>query len=45
LALDEIRRDIEASVGTKDRAYIKRAIRFQRCLEVAARLTIFGSRG
>ena len=45
MSLDEIRRDIEASLGTKDRAYIKRVIRFQRCLEVASRLTIFGSRG
>ena len=44
LALDEIRSDVEASLGTKDRAYIKRIIRFQRCLEVAARLTIFGSK-
>ena len=43
-SLEEIRRDIEASLGTKDRAYIERTIRFQRCLEVAARLTIFGSR-
>jgi len=45
LSLEQIRSDIEASLGTKDRAYIKRAIGFQRCLEVAARLTIFGSRG
>ena len=45
LSLDEIRSDIEASLGPKDRAYIERVIRFQRCLEVAARLTIFGSRG
>jgi fatty acid desaturase len=44
VALEEIRSDIEASLSAKDRAYIKRAIRFQRCLEVAARLTIFGSR-
>ena len=45
MSLDEIRSDIEASLGTADRAYIKRVIRFQRCLEAAARLTIFGSRG
>ncbi|HEX4557679.1 MAG TPA: acyl-CoA desaturase [Mycobacterium sp.] len=45
LSLEEIRSDIEASLGTKDRAYIVRTIRFQRILEVAARLTIFGSRG
>jgi fatty acid desaturase len=45
LALDEVRRDVEASLGARDRTYIKRAIRFQRCLEVGARLTIFGSRG
>jgi hypothetical protein len=45
LSLEQIRSDIEASLGSKDRAYIKRAIRFQRCLEVAARLTIFGSTG
>ncbi len=45
VSLEQIRSDIEASLGTKDRAYIKRVIGFQRCLEVAARLTIFGSRG
>ena len=45
MSLDELRSDIEASLGTKDRAYIKRAIRFQRWLEVSARLTIHGSRG
>jgi len=45
LSLEEIRSDIEASLCAKDRAYIKRAIGFQRCLEVAARLTIWGSRG
>jgi NADPH-dependent stearoyl-CoA 9-desaturase len=45
VSLERIRTDIEASLGAKDRAYIKRAIRFQRCLEVAARLTIWGSRG
>ncbi|WP_148685068.1 fatty acid desaturase family protein [Mycolicibacterium tusciae] len=44
-SLDEIRRDIEGSLGANDRAYIKRVIRFQRCLEVASRLTIWASRG
>ena len=44
VALDAIRREIEDSRGTKDREYIRRAIAFQRCLEVAARLTILGSK-
>jgi NADPH-dependent stearoyl-CoA 9-desaturase len=43
--LDEIRSDIEASRGTKDRAYIMRAITFQRCVDVAARLIIAGTKG
>lgn len=43
-ALDTIRCDVEGSRGTKDRDYIRRAIAFQRCLEVAARLTLIGSR-
>jgi NADPH-dependent stearoyl-CoA 9-desaturase len=43
-ALDVIRCDIEDSRGTKDREYIRRAIAFQRCLEVAARLTIVASK-
>jgi fatty acid desaturase len=43
--LDEIRCDIEVSRGAKDRAYIIRAIGFQRCLEIAARLTIAKSKG
>ena len=38
--LEVIRCDIEASRGAKDRAYITRAIAFQRCLEIAARFTI-----
>lgn len=42
--LDAIRIDIEDSRGAKDRAYIKRAIAVQRCLDVAARLMIGGSR-
>ena len=43
--LEAIRRDIEASRGAKDRAYIMRAIAFQRCLEIAARLTIARTKG
>jgi fatty acid desaturase len=44
-ALEAIRRDIEASRGAKDRAYIMRAIALQRCLEIAARLVIARSNG
>jgi fatty acid desaturase len=44
-ALEAIRRDIEASRGAKDRAYIMRAIALQRCLEIAARLVIARSKG
>ncbi|BCZ24655.1 fatty acid desaturase [Mycobacterium senriense] len=43
-ALDAIRCDVEDSRGIKDREYIRRAIAFQRCLELAARLTIGGSK-
>jgi NADPH-dependent stearoyl-CoA 9-desaturase len=43
--LDAIRRDVEASRGARDRAYITRAIAFQRCLEIAARLTIARTKG
>ncbi|RAU96620.1 acyl-CoA desaturase [Mycobacterium colombiense] len=43
--LDAIRCDIEGSRGAKDRAYIVRAIAFQRGLEIAARLVIATSRG
>lgn len=43
--LDAIRADIEVSRGAKDRAYIVRAIAFQRCLEIAARLVIATSKG
>jgi NADPH-dependent stearoyl-CoA 9-desaturase len=42
--LEAIRCEIEDSRGAKDRVYIRRAIAFQRCLEVAARLTIVGSK-
>ena len=45
LELDAIRRDIEASRGEKDSTYIRRAIVFQRFLDVAARLVIAGTRG
>ena len=44
-ALEAIRCDIEASRGAKDRAYIKRAIAFHRCLEIAARLAVASSKG
>lgn len=43
--LDAIRRAVEGSRGAKDRAYILRAIAFQRGLEIAARLTIAMSKG
>ena len=42
--LDAIRSDIEESLGEKDAAYIRRTIRFQRMLDVGARLLIGGSR-
>ena len=42
--LDAIRRDIEESLGEKDAAYIRRTIRFQRTLDVVARLVIGCSR-
>jgi len=42
--LDAIRRDVEESRGAADAAYIRRAIAFQRALDVAARLLIGGSR-
>ncbi|OBK43256.1 acyl-CoA desaturase [Mycobacterium sp. 1081908.1] len=44
-ALEAIRRDVESSRGTGDRAYIKRAIAFHRALDVAARLIIGTSKG
>ena len=43
--LDEIRTDIEASRGARDRAYITRAIAFQRWFDIAARLIIAGTKG
>ena len=42
--LDAIRANIEDSLGTKDAAYIRRTIRSQRMLDVAARLVIGCSR-
>jgi fatty acid desaturase len=42
--LDAIRRDIEDSRGARDAAYIKHTILFQRSLDAAARLLIWGSR-
>jgi len=42
--LDAIRRDVEDSLGEKDAAYIRRTIKFQRILDVAARLLIAGTR-
>lgn len=43
--LEAIRREVENSRGERDRAYIQRAIAFQRCLDVTARLVIAASRG
>jgi fatty acid desaturase len=43
--LDDIRRDVEASRGARDRTYIRRTIAFQRALEVASRLTIAATKG
>ncbi len=42
--LDEIRRDIEDSLGARDAAYIRHTILFQRTLDVLARLVIAASR-
>jgi fatty acid desaturase len=42
--LDDIRRDVEESLGAKDAAYIRRAINFQRVLDLGSRLLIAGSR-
>jgi fatty acid desaturase len=43
--LEAIRRDVEDSLGAKDRAYIRRSIAFQRGLEIASRLVIGLSKG
>ena len=42
--LDAIRSDVEESLGERDATYIRRTIRFQRTLDVAARLVIGCSR-
>ena len=42
--LDAIRADIEESLGARDAAYIRRTIKFQRALDVAARVVIATSR-
>ena len=42
--LDAVRRDIEESLGESDAAYIRRTIRFQRTLDVVARVLIGCSR-
>ncbi|MFC0446809.1 fatty acid desaturase family protein [Rhodococcus jostii] len=42
--LDAIRRDVTDSLGERDATYIRRTIAFQRALDAAARLMIFGSR-
>ncbi|MFJ9371192.1 fatty acid desaturase family protein [Nocardia sp. NPDC101769] len=42
--LDQIRTDIENSLGQSDADYIRRVIRVQRGLEVSARLLLFGGR-
>ncbi|MGK2868398.1 MAG: fatty acid desaturase family protein [Mycobacterium sp.] len=42
--LDLIRSEVEEGLGAKDATYIRRAIVFQRTLDVAARLVIAGTR-
>jgi NADPH-dependent stearoyl-CoA 9-desaturase len=42
--LDAIRRDVEASLGERDAAYIRRAIATQRALEVTSRVLLLASR-
>ncbi|GGK46268.1 fatty acid desaturase family protein [Nocardia camponoti] len=42
--LDSIKREVETSRGERDARYIRRTIAAQRCLEVAARALLFGSR-
>ena len=41
--LDQLRKDIEASRGERDAAYIKKAIRLQRGLAVGGRVALFAS--
>ena len=42
--LDEIRRDVEGSLGARDAAYVRRTIKFQRSLDLVARVLIWRSR-
>ncbi|MFE3290600.1 fatty acid desaturase family protein [Rhodococcus sp. NPDC059234] len=42
--LDEIRHDVEESLGARDARYIRGVIRLQRALEFGGRLTLFGSK-
>ena len=42
--LDDIRSDIEESLGARDAAYIRRTIMFQRTLDIAARVLLAGTR-
>ncbi|MEW5812202.1 MAG: acyl-CoA desaturase [Actinomycetota bacterium] len=42
--LDEIRADVTESLGARDAAYIRRTIRFQRTLDMAARVLLAGTR-
>ena len=41
--LDAIRRDVEGSLGERDAKYIRRAIAFQRALDLSGRLMLAGS--
>jgi NADPH-dependent stearoyl-CoA 9-desaturase len=43
MELDEIRQDIEESLGADDAGYIRRIVHIQRRLVVAARVTLFAS--
>ena len=43
LELDQVRRDIEASRGADDAAYIRNVIKLQRTLAAAGRVTLFAS--
>ena len=42
--LDQIRRDVEHSLGERDARYIRRTVQAQRLVEVASRAVIFGSK-
>jgi fatty acid desaturase len=43
-ALDALREDVLADRGARDAAYVRRVIAAQRCLEVAGRVVLLGSR-